>query len=114
MKRIFAFVLVLCLMLTSCGVTGSNGYASKLGASTFLSVKVFQTLSNTSALAFTDNYNVVRIESAETLLYDGLKLSGTFVLIDTYTYTTEKEVVKTVPVYIMRSEYKRIIRQNKD
>ena len=40
-------------------------------------------------------------------VWDGKKISGYYILVDTYTYETKKGMIKTVPVYVLTSEYKK-------
>lgn len=47
--------------------------------------------------------------SSEEMYYDKLKVRGTFVLLGTYSYLNKDDLRKTVPVYIRRSEYKRLV-----
>lgn len=72
---------------------------------TYLNLSIFQTLSKHEALAYTNNYDVVKIETATDTYYDGKKISGYFTLVDTYSYTTRDDFYKTVPVYVLTSEY---------
>lgn len=81
-----------------------------------LDMKVFQTLTKHSALARTrgDGHyiyigDVVKIISESSIMYDDLIFKGKFVLVDTYTYTTTNDKVKTVPVYMPYPEYKVLV-----
>ena len=104
-------IIVILLALTvfcaqSCSTMRNN---QKVGQ-TFLNLKVFQTLSEHEALAFTERYDVVKFISDSEIIYDGKKINGYYVLMGTYSYETKDGVVKTVPVYMLRSEYRK---QNK-
>ncbi len=86
-----------------------------------LDIKVKQTLGPHSALALTKGSGIyyyigdmVKVVSETDLMYDDLVIKGRFVLVDTYTYTTADESVKTVPVYISHSEYKKILDSGRD
>ncbi len=110
MKKLFAILFVALLIFSSCDAPyyateddTSTTYTSKQN----LSVKIFQTLDKNSALARTSDYDVVKLVTMEEMYYDGKKITGTFVLVDTYTYETKKGDYKTVPVYIRYSEYKK-------
>lgn len=71
-----------------------------------------QTLDKESALVNikTSEYHttVVMIvtESSNAEYFDDKPISGYYVRIGTYSYTTVKDTKKTVPVYILESEYK--------
>lgn len=103
--RRFLFLL-LCvfgiMILPSCSIIKNNINTEQ----TYLKVKIFQTLSKTSALASTSawDYKVVKVITNEELYYDGKNLTGTFVLVDTYAYETKNGDIKTVPVYMRKSE----------
>ena len=73
-----------------------------------LSVEIFQTLNKNEALARTTSWDVVKLESTEEVYYDGKKITGPFIMIGTYQYTTRNDMDKTVPVYIKESEYKKL------
>lgn len=104
MKRIIALISIALLCFTSCSVMQNNINKEK----TYLSVKIFQTLNKNAALARTDRWDVVKIESLEEMYYDGKSITGTFVLVDTYSYETKDGTIKTVPVYIRESEYRKL------
>lgn len=110
MKRVFTvFALIITsLCFTSCGIFTKNvNNISKEQAS--LEVEIFQTLSSTSALAYTtsNNYKIVKIVTENEVYYDGKTISGWFKLIDTYTYETKDGNIKTVPVFQKMSELRR-------
>ena len=90
------------LATSSCSIFKNNINSEQ----TYLSVEIFQTLSKDSALALTTgwDYDVVMIITSEDVYYDGKKISGTFVLVDTYTYESKGSGIKTVPVYRRKSE----------
>lgn len=76
-----------------------------------LSVEIIQTLSKNEALARTSDWDVVKLETTEDVYYDGKKISGRFVMVGTYTYTTRNDMDKTVPVYLKESEYKKVFEE---
>lgn len=88
--------------------TRINKIQDEYGKETYISVEIFQTLSKTEALAWTNDYNVVKLETFSEVYYDGKTITGTFCLSGTYRYTTKKGNEKTVPVYIRASEYKQL------
>ncbi|MGM9754004.1 MAG: hypothetical protein ACI3ZK_08165 [Candidatus Cryptobacteroides sp.] len=45
------------------------------------------------------------------ILYDGQVVEGTWVLVDTYTYETKNNNIKTVPVLMPLSEYKAALKE---
>lgn len=71
-----------------------------------LSVEVIQVLESGVALARTSDYDIVRIEAADEVFYDGKKINGKYTLVDTYSYTTRNFSDKTVPLYVKVSERK--------
>lgn len=78
---------------------------------TYINGYIMQTLDKNSALVTikTSEYrsSVVLIvtESDKEEYYDDKPISNNYVRIGTYSYTTTKNVKKTVPVYILESEY---------
>ena len=102
-KRIILTILAVCALLTSCAIFKYEHSYKKL--------KVFQTLSSYEALAWDSDYNVVKFVTYKDMIYDGRIFSGDFVLTGTYTYVTNENVKKTVPVYMLWSEYKKQIKQ---
>ncbi len=101
MKRIIVFLFAT-FLLTSCGIYGDYYITDSYGNSKdiiYLNLEIFQTLGEYEALARTRNFDVVKIVTDNETYYDGKKLSGKFRLIDTYTYITVSDNVKTIPVY---------------
>lgn len=86
-----------------------NDTRKEQGKSIYLSMEIFQTISQNEALATTDDGSLIKIESATETYYDRKHLSGYFTLIWIYTYETVKKEIKTIPVYIRTSEYKEIM-----
>ena len=70
-------------------------------------MRIFQALNSHEALATSsDNTNiVVKLITTEDTFYDGKRVSGTYIMVDTYTYENKLETIKTVPVFIKVSEY---------
>lgn len=98
MKKFILLILV--CMLSSCAITRSNMHTKF-----FFKVTVFQVLDSNEALAWDDNLNVIKIVTNDEIYYDGLHISGRFVLVDTYAYETRTHQIKVVPVYVRLSEY---------
>ena len=74
-----------------------------------MNAKIFQAVNSHEALATTSrelNSIVVKLITSEDTYYDGKRVSGTFIMVDTYTYENKQEIIKTVPVFIKVSEYK--------
>lgn len=120
MKRKGLLILALfSIILSGCGttmaVTNTNDFA--VGKTTRISnYRVLQTLNSHFALALdespTPNIMVVAIRTSEnhSPFYDGQKIGGLFVMIDTYTYETNPDNngvtrVKTVPLIIPKDDY---------
>ena len=115
MKEIVKHLIMLLtasLLLSSCGIvtnTGTVSTTTKLGDRCNMELKVFQTLSRSEALCTQEGSNsidVYKIVTETNILYDGQIIGGTWVLVDTYTYETKDERIKTVPVFMSLSEYK--------
>ncbi len=101
--RILFTLLSVVLLLSSCSVLKEQG------SKRYLNVKVLQTLSKTEALVVPNsqyNTNVYKVITSNEMLYDGIVIRGWYVLIDTYTYVTVKDLQKTVPVYISLNDYR--------
>ena len=58
-----------------------------------------------AALAVTARYDVVCLASLEYSYFDGYKVRGLYRRIGTHRYTTVKGITKTVPVFVLKSEY---------
>lgn len=83
----------------------SDGYGKK----TYLDVEIIQTLSRNAALVCDNDYKVVKLETTLDVYYDGKKIYGNFILVGAYNYITKKGIIKTVPVYVRTTEYKKRI-----
>ena len=103
MKRI-VFITLAILCLISCGTAKHS--RQNIFDSKYISGKIFQTINEFEALVLTDNYDVIKIFTAHETLYDGKKISGIYVMTDTYQYINKKDELKTVPVYIKKKELK--------
>ena len=102
--------LTLLLFVSSCSVfnRASLSHAS-IGDKCYLNATIFQAVNSHEALATTSrelNSIVVKLITSEDTYYDGKKVSGTYFMVDTYTYENKQEIIKTVPVFIKVSEYK--------
>ena len=102
-KRIILAILAVCALLSSCAIFKYEHSYKKL--------TVFQTLSSYEALAYDIDYNVVKLVTYKDMIYDGKVFTGEYVLTGTYRYETKDERVKTVPVYMLLSEYIQQIKQ---
>lgn len=108
--RKFLFLLVFSSLFVSCSLVNhvKESYRYNVEKSYF-TLTVIQTLDDNSALCRTQNYDIVKLEALDRLLYDGLVIKDSFVLTGTYRYVTVKDIVKTVPVYVTYDDYKVIM-----
>ena len=74
---------------------------------TKLKLRIIQTITPNEGLASTPEYDVVKVQTITEKLYDGKQMKGTFILVDTYTYTTINGVIKTIPVFVPAQELKK-------
>lgn len=113
MKR-FIILFLSALLLSSCSIfaptytTYSTPKSDISKTDTYLTLKVFQTFNKGSALAMTESFDVVKIISSIDTYYDGKKIAGRFILVDTYTYMNKENQYKTVPVFVAKDEYNRL------
>lgn len=123
MKKLFAILFVALFVFTACNNNTNktvgdkdmptireivkNAKASGKVEVKDLEVRIFQTLNQHSALAFSDGFSTVMIVSEEDTYYDDKKITGKFVLIGTYSYQNKEGDTKTVPLYIRYSEYQK-------
>lgn len=91
--------------------TRTNSIPDEYGEKRYLSVEIIQTLNKGEALAWTDDYKVVKLETSSEVFYDGKRITGNFSLVGTYSYTNKEGTRKTVPVYIRTTEYQKMIQQ---
>ncbi|MGN1232904.1 MAG: hypothetical protein ACI4UJ_05590 [Candidatus Cryptobacteroides sp.] len=115
-KRLI-MLLTASLLLSSCGIvtnTGTVSTTTKLGDRCNMKLKVFQTLSRSEALCTQEgshSIDVYKIVTETNILYDGQIIGGTWVLVDTYTYETKDNRIKTVPVLMPLSEYRAALKE---
>ena len=110
MKRTLILLSIsILLFVSSCSVfTLTSLSNARIGDKCYLEVRIFQAFNSHEALATTGydiNSIVVKLITDEDTFYDGKKLSGNFVMVDTYTYENKQETIKTVPVFKKVSEY---------
>ena len=109
-KAIF-FSLFILLIVSSCKTQTSTVLFTPLSKASIgdhcnLHVKIFQALNDKEALARDDFYDlVVKLITTEDIFYDGKRFNGDYIMVNTYSYETKKEIIKTVPVFIKASEY---------
>lgn len=119
-KMLFPLICnILFVFLASCCLTSCFTTIAALSAisranqnnisreSSYLELRIIQTLAKGEALACTEKFEVVKIESLTEIYYDGKRVNGYFTLLDTYTYQTRNGVWKTVPVFVLNKEYRK-------
>lgn len=125
MKKRFLFWMILSILISSCGVSRSDGVVRadnfKIGRTTRISnYQVFQTLDSTFGLA-QNSYNgmIIAIKSSSqfTPIYDGEMIFGPVVMTDTYSYDSiiddnGRTFTRTVPVVVPYKEYSNQRRQS--
>ena len=114
-------LLAVSLLLSSCGIvtntasiSNPNTIGTKLGDRCNMKLKVFYTFSRSEALCLQEgsySRDVYKIVTETNILYDGQIIGGTWVLVDTYTYETKDNSIKTVPVLMPLSEYKAALKE---
>ena len=109
MKRAIILLSTTLLLLSSCSVfTRVSLSNASIGDKCYLNATIFQAVNSHEALATTSrelNSIVVKLITTEDTYYDGKRVSGNFIMVDTYTYQSKQETIKTVPVFIKVSEY---------
>lgn len=106
MKRLI--ITFLCAFtLASCSAVINSMQETNLTERTVLDLEVYQTLSETSAIAFTKDNKAVKVVSYDGMMYDGKQISGSFILVGTYTYIANNGMEKTIPTYVRLNELKR-------
>ena len=109
-KALLLLSLSTLLLVSSCSVfTRTSLSHATIGDKCYLNATIFQAVNSHEALATTSrelNSIVVKLITSEDTYYDGKRVSGTYVMVDTYTYENKQERIKTVPVFIKVSEYK--------
>ena len=112
MKKFLLISFAMLCLLTSCGIenlaTNNNAY---------ISIECFQALNNSGlysdCLAKDYNYNICYIVSFwnvcndkdPEMFYDGKNLSGEYVNVGTYSYTTRQGYTKTVQAIMSKKEF---------
>ena len=109
-KLLPLFSISILLLVSSCSIfTRASLSNATIGDKCYLNATIFQAVNSHEALATTSrelNSIVVKLITSEDTYYDGKRVSGTFIMVDTYTYESKQETIKTVPVFIKVSEYK--------
>ena len=109
-KALLPLSVSMLLLLSSCSMFSRASLSNaSIGDKCYLNATIFQAVNSHEALATTSrelNSIVVKLITAEDTYYDGKKVSGTFIMVDTYTYENKQNTIKTVPVFIKVSEYK--------
>ena len=108
-KALLLSIAVLLCTLSSCSLFRTSLSHAAIGDKCYLNATIFQAVNSHEALATTSqerNSIVVKLITSEDTFYDGKRVSGTYIMVDTYTYESKQETIKTVPVFIKVSEYK--------
>lgn len=109
-KALLPLSVSILLLLSSCSIfTRASLSNASIGDKCYLNATIFQAVNSHEALATTSqerNSIVVKLITSEDTFYDGKRVSGTYIMVDTYTYESKQETIKTVPVFIKVSEYK--------
>jgi len=107
-KKLLLLSISILLFASSCSIfTQITLSHATIGDKCYLNVKIFQALNSHEALATSAETGdiVVKVITAEDTFYDGKRVSGKYIMVDTYTYKDNLETIKTVPVFIKISEY---------
>ena len=109
MKKLLSLLSISILLLaSSCSVfTRASLSHATIGDKCHFNATIFQAVNSHEALATTSrdpSSIVVKLITSEDTYYDGKIVSGTFIMVDTYTYENKQETIKTVPVFIKASE----------
>ena len=110
MKKKLLAVLTISILVfvSSCSVLSQKPLSNaSIGDKCYLNVRIFQAMNSHEALATSvkNNNIVVKLITTEDTFYDGKKVTGTYIMVNTYTYENKLETIKTVPVFIKVSEY---------
>ena len=100
MKK-FILLLITTLLVSSCVVLRNQNRVQ------FVNATIYQVIDSNTALAMTNDLEVLKVVTREEIYFDGRPIIGLFVLVDTYAYNTMNGRYKVVPVYIRYSEYQK-------
>ena len=100
MKK-FILLLITTLLVSSCVVLRNQNRVQ------FINATIYQVIDSNTALAMTNDLEVLKVVTREEIYFDGRPIIGLFVLVDTYAYNTINGRYKVVPVYIRYSEYQK-------
>ena len=100
MKK-FILLLITTLLVSSCVVLRNQNRVQ------FINATIYQVIDSNTALAMTNDLEVLKVVTREEMYFDGRPIIGLFVLVDTYAYNTINGRYKVVPVYIRYSEYQK-------
>ena len=108
-KALFLLSTTLLLLTSSCSIfTRVSLSNASIGDKCYFNATIFQAVNSHEALATTSREPssiVVKLITSEDTYYDGKKVSGTYIMVDTYTYENKQGIIKTVPVFIKVAEY---------
>ena len=112
MKRFIILILTALLLCTSCMtmalIATEAGKDNINSERPYLHLHIIQTIDKGFALATTNQYDPVALFSTVETFYDGKTYTDYYQLVDTYIYEDLKGRVRTVPVYMFSSEYRKV------
>lgn len=97
-SRILIILLASVALLVSCGVA--------VPKETYLTAKVFQTLSENEGLALDNEGKLIKIVTYQQSVHDGLTFKGYCIVTGYVRQEIKGNRVKTIPVYMKVNEYR--------
>ena len=96
-KALLPLSVSILLLLSSCSIfTRASLSNASIGDKCYLNATIFQAVNSHEALATTShelNSIVVKLITSEDTYYDGKKVSGSFIMVDTYTYENKQNTI---------------------
>lgn len=97
-RKTLIILLASVALLISCGVA--------VPKETYLTAKVFQTLSENEGLALNEHNEVIKIVTYQQSVHDGLTFKGYCIVTGHVRQEIKENRVKTIPVYMKVNEYR--------